>query len=144
MLLEMLKGAEMAEQKETIGNVELVQVEKQMEDLTLEAKKEKIPKSAEKSRKIAPRVNEYFADKSHLEIFQEIAMNLVGKTGKTIAECKKLLQGIFIHILDYINGNYADTYEKKSQLIKRCRKIGFFPKEKAKSEGLRDLLEKLF
>ena len=139
----------MAEQKETIGNVELVQVEKQMEDLTLEmerliVKEEKIPKSAEKNRKIAPRVSEYFAGMSHLEIFQDIAMNLVGKTGKTIAECKKLLQGIFIHIQDYINRDYALIYEKKSQLIKRCRKIGFFPKKQAKSDGLRDLLEKLF
>ena len=75
--------------------------------------------------------------------------------GLSLTKCRKELKGIYIHIADYVNGNYKDqttiikavTWEErrkaKQRLRKRCLKIGFFPREKAKTAHLRALLKQL-
>ena len=62
----------------------------------------------------------------------------------SITQCKKILKGVFINIFDYVDGKYDLKQPDRKALKNRCRERGFFPKKKAKSEHLNQLLQHLF
>jgi hypothetical protein len=92
-------------------------------------------------------INEWAGNRTELELVQEMVVNILKQPREevndySLTQCRKLLKGHYIHIADYVMGNYTVT-QNKPQLLKRCRKIGFFPLKKAKSDGFRALLRRL-
>lgn len=68
-------------------------------------------------------------------------------------QCKRLLGSVYIHISDYVEGRYDRTEEAASpeehaqvcrHLRVRIREVGPFPREQARTDGLRALLRTLF
>eukprot|EP01035_Chromulina_nebulosa_P019794 gene19794-25736_t len=84
----------------------------------------------------------------HLTNFEDKEIFLPGERGShgdTISKCQKMLDEIYINIFDYVDGDYEDhVFDNKRDLMRRCRNRGFFPKDEAKSQGLKDLLETFF
>jgi hypothetical protein len=65
------------------------------------------------------------------------------REGMSVTAMKKLLSSVYIHILDFVQGRDHLVQRNLSGLRARCKKLGYFPREKAKSEGLRGLLKVL-
>eukprot|EP00005_Dracoamoeba_jomungandri_P008157 CAMPEP_0174270950 /NCGR_PEP_ID=MMETSP0439-20130205/46344_1 /TAXON_ID=0 /ORGANISM="Stereomyxa ramosa, Strain Chinc5" /LENGTH=94 /DNA_ID=CAMNT_0015360647 /DNA_START=391 /DNA_END=675 /DNA_ORIENTATION=- len=86
------------------------------------------------------KVDAHFSKRDKLDVLQEICNNLLGECGDSVSACKRLLDGVFVNIFDYVEGNYKDVFDSKKALLKRCKKVGFYPKERAKEENLRSLL----
>mmetsp|Transcript_37273 Transcript_37273/g.27518 ORF Transcript_37273/g.27518 Transcript_37273/m.27518 type:complete len:86 (+) Transcript_37273:53-310(+) len=83
-------------------------------------------------------------DLDNLAIIQQIFRNLKRRDPPdSIRKCKKGLRKIFIHVQDYIDGNYEKKFRTKAELRGRCREIETFDKSDAKRRGLNSLLRKL-
>ena len=94
-------------------------------------------------------VNVYYQGMGRLQIVQDQCNKLCAYIGlgedpvpSSITKCKKLLENISIHIVDFVEGRY-DAVTTRKGLKARCQEIGTYPCGKSKSEGLRCLLRKL-
>eukprot|EP00054_Salpingoeca_dolichothecata_P038876 m.14725 g.14725 ORF g.14725 m.14725 type:complete len:127 (-) comp9285_c0_seq1:46-426(-) len=90
------------------------------------------------------RVEEHFSGLSLDDIYADLCKNLLKKTPQSHRQAKRWLKRVFINIFDYVDGNYDKTYRHRYQLQQRCRKRGFYSKDKAKNDNLRALLHVLF
>lgn len=93
-------------------------------------------------------VNQYFNGRSELDILQEGVIRLLperldegGQPPAEVQQCRKLLRNLFVYIYDYTNG-LNEKLSSHGALLRKCLSDhrGFFPKEAAKSEGLKILL----
>lgn len=125
-----------------------VKQEGQIEKLSLKIRTLNIAKKKNENKlaraRDHERANNYFSEMSNLEALQDLCANLCHERPSSVNKCKNLLATIYINIFDYVEGNYEYKYNSKQKLLRRCRKKGFFSREKAKSEGLRGLLKYLF
>ena len=89
-------------------------------------------------------VDEYVGNMTALEILQDqIKMLLPGRAIPTTVDgCTECLKGIHVHIFDYVRGQYR-VLKDVDELRERCGAIGTYPRESAKSEGLRHFLKHL-
>eukprot|EP00042_Codosiga_hollandica_P025902 m.118879 g.118879 ORF g.118879 m.118879 type:complete len:159 (-) comp52025_c0_seq7:84-560(-) len=100
-------------------------------------------------------VDDYFAAESRqtlLPAVQEMCLNLFGVEPATVPECTSLLQTCFVHISDYVAECQKSRFERYFGRIKlssvhalhrRCDQIGYYPRERAKTDTLRHLLRVL-
>eukprot|EP00050_Salpingoeca_kvevrii_P012553 m.23470 g.23470 ORF g.23470 m.23470 type:complete len:156 (+) comp4126_c0_seq2:300-767(+) len=90
-------------------------------------------------------VNAHFNDQTELDILQEMVRNLTEEEPpETKTACRKLLDGVYINIFDYVDGDYSEACDNRQALRRRCQLRGTFPLERAKNEHLQGLLKKLF
>eukprot|EP00053_Salpingoeca_punica_P017083 m.163386 g.163386 ORF g.163386 m.163386 type:complete len:127 (-) comp17110_c7_seq4:812-1192(-) len=89
------------------------------------------------------RVNNAFGGLTPLQCLQRICNKLqLEGPFDSVSQCKRALQGVHIHILDFVNGRLQPLADLAA-LRRRCKEIGYFPRQQAKSEGLRGLLHHL-
>jgi hypothetical protein len=83
-----------------------------------------------------------------LKVYQEICLFMINDKPSTIIQCQIRLSGHYMNIYDYLNKENVDrdevVFTDFKSFRKRCKKIGYFPKEKAKSENFKVLLQRLF
>merc|ERR1711974_15350 len=91
--------------------------------------------SPQRSRRT--QVNEHFRGKTHLECLREIIRNVMVdvQPKDTVTQCKKQLEGTYINIFDYVDGDYGQAVTSKRKLRTRCNQRGYFATHDAKSEG---------
>lgn len=113
----------------------------------------------QKKEKEKAEVEEYFGEKSHLEILQEFICNLLPKENvpDTVGKCLRLLNPIHINIFDYVVQKFHLIFDNIDDLISRCEAlkasadgrefgagVGYYPLNRAKQEGFKNLLRSLF
>lgn len=113
----------------------------------------------QKKEKEKAEVEEYFGEKSHLEILQEFIRNLLPKENvpDTVGKCLRLLNPIHINIFDYVVQKFHLIFDNIDDLISRCEAlkasadgrefgagVGYYPLNRAKQEGFKNLLRSLF
>ncbi len=113
----------------------------------------------QKKEKEKAEVEEYFGEKSHLEILQEFIRNLLPKEDvpDTVGKCLRLLNPIHINIFDYVVKKFHLIFDNIDDLISRCEAlkasadgrefgagVGYYPLNRAKQEGFKNLLRSLF
>ena len=84
----------------------------------------------------------FFENKTPLMAAREAVSVLLGvplsKTSMmSMRLCKKRLRRVYINIFDYVAGKYSLQMKSLSELRKRCEEGGYYPKKRAKTEGLR-------
>ena len=89
-------------------------------------------------------LNAEFQDLTKLESYNRIVTFCGFDEQKSVTKCKEMMNGIYLNIFDYKHNKKECIYSKKWKLLKRCFKIGFFDKKRAKSENLNLLLKSLF
>lgn len=94
-------------------------------------------------------VDTFFKGKTSLSVAREAVSALLGVPPETVEamsmrKCRRELEGVYINIFDYVAGKYSLQVATLGELRKRCKKRGIYPKERAKEEGLKILLEHLF
>eukprot|EP00051_Salpingoeca_urceolata_P006692 m.88584 g.88584 ORF g.88584 m.88584 type:complete len:134 (+) comp14947_c0_seq3:492-893(+) len=116
-----------------------------IEDERLRRRRERLERELREEEAIRD-VLEHFGDRDELDILREMVENLLGEDSDDLSRtaCRDLLRDVFINIFDYVQGDYDQICDTKRELRARCRRIGFFPKERAKAEGLRALLKVFF
>lgn len=91
----------------------------------------------------------FFKNKTPVMVAREAVSALLGiplsKTKKmSMWLCKKKLDRVYINIFDYVVGDYSLQMKTLGELRRRCRQRGYYPKKKAKTEGLKIFLRHLF
>eukprot|EP01031_Cornospumella_fuschlensis_P025237 gene25237-30479_t len=119
----------------------------------------------ERREAAAARLDTYFAGQSHLQIIQDMCRKLLNLSEddlpRSVREGKRLLEDIYLNIFDYVDhaGHVPAelVFNNIDDLIDRCEalrkgrhpgssghKVGYYPADLAKEEGLKDLLRSLF
>lgn len=94
------------------------------------------------SKKHLKKVEEYFSNKNVLCVMQEMVLNLKEiQPSDTKSGCLKQLGSTKIHIYDFVCGRYHKKCTHISQLQRRVKQLGPFPKKKAKACSLKALLQ---
>ena len=101
-------------------------------------------KERQRKRKDVRRVNAHFSNRSKLDVYQEVCKRLVGEIPPSVTKCEATLNGIHINIFDYVDEKYDMKMKNRRELIERCKRRGYYPRQRAKDENLRCMLETLF
>lgn len=141
---------------------------KKWADMSPEEKERAKAASREQREKMRERayakVDKYFGNMTHLKILQEMCMKLLKMREEdlpqSVRQCQMELADVHVNIFDYVDGILTTRpdliFDNIDDLIKRCEylkkgherassghKVGYYPIERAKEEGLRDLLRSL-
>jgi len=77
---------------------------------------------------------------TRLDVFKYVCMTLTGIAGKNTHECRQLTSTYYVHIMDFIHGDYHRFYRNENDFRQRLIQLGPYRKTVAKQKNLNILL----